>query len=210
MGGKPLNKPVVGMAASPTGNGYWLVASDGGVFAFGDATFHGSMGGTPLNEPVVGISGMPDRRRVLAGGVRRRDLRLRIATFHGSMGGMPLNKPIVGMASTVDGDGYWLVAADGGIFNFGDRAVQRVARFGVALNKPVVAMAPVGPTIGGTALLVGTFDGIPGQYSTIQDGGERRPARRLDPHRPGRLPRAGRSRQSAVRRTMSPSGGTAA
>ena len=30
------------MASTPTGQGYWLVASDGGIFAFGDAGFHGS------------------------------------------------------------------------------------------------------------------------------------------------------------------------
>jgi hypothetical protein len=34
--------------------GYWLAAADGGVFAFGDARFHGSMGGVRLNAPVVG------------------------------------------------------------------------------------------------------------------------------------------------------------
>ena len=42
------------MAATPSGGGYWLFASDGGVFNYGDATFQGSMGGTPLNKPVVG------------------------------------------------------------------------------------------------------------------------------------------------------------
>ncbi len=36
-----LNKPVVGMANTPDGNGYWLVASDGGIFAYGDAKFYG-------------------------------------------------------------------------------------------------------------------------------------------------------------------------
>ncbi len=36
--------------------GYWEVASDGGIFSFGDATFYGSMGGHPLNSPIVGIS----------------------------------------------------------------------------------------------------------------------------------------------------------
>ena len=46
-GGQHLNAPVVGMAATPTGHGYWLVAADGGVFAFGDAPFEGSDGGTP-------------------------------------------------------------------------------------------------------------------------------------------------------------------
>ncbi len=56
MGGKALNKPVVGIAATPDGQGYWEIASDGGIFSFGDAQFCGSMGGKALNEPVVGVA----------------------------------------------------------------------------------------------------------------------------------------------------------
>jgi hypothetical protein len=44
------------MASAPGGVGYWLVASDGGIFTFGHATFFGSMGGQPLNQPIVGMS----------------------------------------------------------------------------------------------------------------------------------------------------------
>jgi hypothetical protein len=56
-----LNKPVVGMAATITGIGYYLVASDGGLFAFGkDAGYHGSTGSSPLNQPVVGMAADPD------------------------------------------------------------------------------------------------------------------------------------------------------
>jgi hypothetical protein len=47
------------MASSPDGGGYWLVASDGGVFSYGDAAFYGSAGGTPLNKPVVGMAPTP-------------------------------------------------------------------------------------------------------------------------------------------------------
>ena len=54
MGGQPLNKPIVGMASTADGGGYWEVASDGGSFSFGDAVFEGSMGGQPLNAPIVG------------------------------------------------------------------------------------------------------------------------------------------------------------
>ena len=58
-----LNAPVVGMAATPTGKGYWLVAGDGGVFTFGDAPFPvpGSIPGTntSLNKPVVGMAAQP-------------------------------------------------------------------------------------------------------------------------------------------------------
>ncbi len=44
-----------GMTTGPT-SGYWKAASDGRIFAFGDAQFYGSMGGHPLNEPIVGLA----------------------------------------------------------------------------------------------------------------------------------------------------------
>ena len=55
-----LNRPIVGMAATPGGRGYWLVASDGGIFTFGDAGFFGSAGALPLNAPIVGMAATPD------------------------------------------------------------------------------------------------------------------------------------------------------
>ncbi len=42
------------MASTPTGKGYWLIATDGGVFSYGDAKFLGSTGGIKLNAPIVG------------------------------------------------------------------------------------------------------------------------------------------------------------
>ena len=64
----------------PTPNkGYWLAGSDGGAFAFGDATFYGSTQslGLHLQKPVVAIAPEPRPRRVLGGGVGRRRVRLR-------------------------------------------------------------------------------------------------------------------------------------
>ena len=51
---------IVGMAATPDGGGYWLVAADGGVFTFGDAGFYGSTGNLHLNQPIVGMAATPD------------------------------------------------------------------------------------------------------------------------------------------------------
>jgi len=48
------------MAATPSGTGYWLVASDGGIFNFGDAPFLGSMGGQPIADPIAAIVATPD------------------------------------------------------------------------------------------------------------------------------------------------------
>ncbi len=45
------------------GDGYWLVASDGGIFAFGDAPFLGSLGALHLNAPIVGAAPRDNGRR---------------------------------------------------------------------------------------------------------------------------------------------------
>ncbi len=101
--------PFVGMAATPDGKGYWLVASDGGVFSFGDATFHGSEGGKPLNQPIVGMAATPDGKGYWLvasdGGV----FSFGDATFHGSEGGQSSSNHFVAMAVTSDGKGYLLL-----------------------------------------------------------------------------------------------------
>ena len=76
-GRHPPQPAVVGMAPTPDGRGYWLVASDGGIFTFGDAGFYGSTGNIHLNQPIVGMAATPDGRGLLAGRLRRRHLHLR-------------------------------------------------------------------------------------------------------------------------------------
>jgi len=40
--------PRIAISSDATGKGYWVAATDGGVFAVGDAPFYGSMGGSAL------------------------------------------------------------------------------------------------------------------------------------------------------------------
>jgi hypothetical protein len=80
---------VVGITPASGDDGYWLVASDGGIFSFGDAGFYGSIPGLGLAP-----AGSSSQKR--------------------------LNAPIVGMVPSADGDGYFMVGSDGGVFAFGD------------------------------------------------------------------------------------------
>jgi lipoprotein-anchoring transpeptidase ErfK/SrfK len=136
----PLNQPIVGMAATATGQGYWMVASDGGVFAFGDARFMGSTGHLRLAQPVVGMAATPkgDGYWLVAsdGGV----FAFGAARFLGSTGSARLEQPVVGMAATPSGEGYWLAASDGGVFAFGDARFMGSTGH-LDLAEPVVAMA---------------------------------------------------------------------
>ena len=136
----PSNAPIVGIAGTPDGGGYWEAASDGGVFAFGDAGFYGSMGGKPLNAPVVGISATRDGRGYWLAASDGGVFAFGDAGFHGSMGGKPLNAGVVGMAATPDGGGYWEVASDGGVFAFGDAGFYG-SMGGKPLNAPVVGIS---------------------------------------------------------------------
>jgi hypothetical protein len=135
-----LNAPIVGMAPTPDGAGYWMVGSDGGVYASGDAQFYGSTGSLHLNKPIVGMATTPDGKGYWFVGSDGGIFSYGDAQFYGSTGGIHLNKPIVGMTATPDGGGYWLVASDGGIFAYGD--AQFYGSTGsIHLNKPIVGMA---------------------------------------------------------------------
>jgi hypothetical protein len=93
-----LASPVVGVASTPDGLGYWAVGSDGGIFAFGNAPFEGSTGAIHLDAPIVGMAATSDGGGYWLvasdGGI----FNYGNALFFGSHGGSPLNKPIVAMA----------------------------------------------------------------------------------------------------------------
>ncbi len=137
-GSHPLNAPIVGGAPTANGKGYWLVAADGGVFNFGDASFLGSTysygitgltGSHPLNAPIVGMVADPTGNGYWLvasdGGI----FNFGAAPFYGSTyslgltglrGSHPLDAPVVNVYPSLNGQGYYMVAADGGVFNFGD------------------------------------------------------------------------------------------
>jgi uncharacterized repeat protein (TIGR01451 family) len=155
------------MAATADGGGYWEVATDGGLFAFGDAQFYGSMGGKPLDKPIVGMAASPGGYFEVAsdGGI----FTFGANNYLGSMGGKKLNKPMVGMWATGSGNGYWEAASDGGIFNFSSAAPFLGSMAGTKLNAPVVggALVPVVPTSSLTLTKTTTSSGYGAAGQTI-------------------------------------------
>jgi len=155
-----LAAPIVGMAADPATGGYWLVAPDGGLFAY-NAPFLGNpytqgltgLGGPhPLAEPIVGMAATPNGQGYWMDAKDGGVFSFGDAQFQGNpytqgltgLGGPhPLAKPIVGMAPDPATGGYWLVAADGGVFSYNAPFLGSVPGQlgpGRSLHQPVVGM----------------------------------------------------------------------
>ncbi|HEX9969709.1 MAG TPA: hypothetical protein VGB03_06185 [Acidimicrobiales bacterium] len=124
-----------------SGPGYWLAASDGGVFAFGRAEFNGGAAGAGLQANVSGIAVRSDGDGYWLVGRDGGVFAFGRAPYKGGAANLPLNKSIVGIAATKAGEGYWLVGSDGGVFAFGD-ATFHGSVVGGSLNAPVTGIAP--------------------------------------------------------------------
>ena len=75
------------------------MASDGGIFNFGDVAYFGSAGGMPISAPVVGMVRTADGQGYWMVGRDGGIFNYGDAGFYGSAGGLHLNRPIVGMAA---------------------------------------------------------------------------------------------------------------
>ena len=69
--------PIVAMAATSDGGGYWLADTDGKMFRFGDAAHLKADSLLPAKSPVVGIAVTPERNRSLACRAKRHRPQLR-------------------------------------------------------------------------------------------------------------------------------------
>ena len=141
----PTAAVVVNGFATPSGHGFWLVSSNGGVTSCGDAQNDGGASALPLNRPIVGGTDVPTGNGYWLVGYDGGIFTYGAARFYGSMGARRLRQPVFSMAATASGRGYWLVARDGGVFSFGD------ARFygstgNLVLNQPIegITTSPTG------------------------------------------------------------------
>ncbi len=141
-----LVTPVVSMASTPKGDGYWLASAGGGVSAHGSAVVDGSMVNQQLNAPIAHIVSTADGGGYWLvasdGGI----FAFGDAKFYGSMGGQHLNQPVVGIAADDATGGYWEVASDGGIFAFGAPFFGSTGS--LRLSQPVNGMASLADGLG--------------------------------------------------------------
>jgi hypothetical protein len=116
----------VAMAADPDGHGYWLVAADGGVFSFGDASFYGSLGGDHLLAPVTAMAVASNGRgywlAAADGGIFTfgdAGFFGSLATQSGSLGGSDgsdvIANPIISLVPSPSGNGYLLLPSPPGV-----------------------------------------------------------------------------------------------
>jgi hypothetical protein len=114
------------MASSPDGRGYWLTASDGGVFTFGDAHYYGSTGAIHLNKPITAMvpGGAGNGYWLVAsdGGV----FSFGAVRFAGTLGGTGATV----VAAIPSGNAYTLVEPDGSTHSYGSDVVA-----GAGLNR---------------------------------------------------------------------------
>jgi hypothetical protein len=171
LGATPLNRPIVGMASTPSGDGYWLVASDGGVFTFGDADFFGSAGSTGVFD-VVGMARTPSGAGYWIATRTGRVFAYGEAPHHGDgrAGVVAILRAPTGLGYTlVYGDGgvvgaagrtaggHWTVTSDGRVSAHGG-APHEGDLVGARLNAPIVGIA--GAPGGAGYWLVGADGGI--------------------------------------------------
>ena len=114
-----LNAPIVGMVPSSDGGGYFMVASDGGVFAFGDARFEGSCPG------IGGCSGaavavVPDASGNGYWLITQSGNAYAFGDAHAFGGPGNQGSPVTSATRTPDGNGYWVLLADGAVYAYGD------------------------------------------------------------------------------------------
>src|SRR5262245_59774071 len=141
----------VGTAAAAAPSGCWMVASDGGIFSFGDARFYGSTGAIKLNQPITAVGVTPDGGGYWLMATDGGLFSYGDATFYGSLSGQPDAGRVVGFVPNWDGAGYWEINSAGNATPFGDATDFGPAPSGVtdivgAVAMPTGAGLPVDPT----------------------------------------------------------------
>ncbi len=140
--------------------GYWLAGSDGGIFSFGNVSYHGSVPGDGIHvNNVVGMAPTHDSGGYWLAGSDGGVFTFGDATYHGSVPGDGIHiNNVRGIAPTADGGGYYMVGTDGGVFTFGDALYHgSVPGLGIHVSN-IIGILPTPD--GGGYWIVGSDGGV--------------------------------------------------
>ena len=133
----------MGITTSADGLGCWLVGADGGVFAFGDASY---LGGGSGGIPRVGLISTSDGGGYLlpSSTGQAPGIYGDATAFAGvaSSGPMPLAALVTGATMQPAATGYWEASSDGGVYAFGSAPFDgSLPDLGVMPARPVIGVA---------------------------------------------------------------------
>ena len=140
----PEGAAFVDLVYTPNQSGYWIVSSDGKVFAI-DAAHHGHLPAMIAGETVVAMASTPDGGGYWLFSSAGRVFVFGNATHFGDMTGIALAAPVIDGVALDDGSGYYLLGVDGGIFAFGEASFHGSIPGvlpGVTLDQPIAGLVP--------------------------------------------------------------------
>ena len=177
----PAVDPVVGIASTPDGKGYWEATRDGDVARFGDAASYNDLPGLHVKvDDIVAIAPTSDGNGYWLIGADGGEFAFGDAGFHGSLPGLHIHvDDIVGMVATPNGHGYILVGKDGGVFVFGGQYHGSLPGLHIHVSN-IVGIIPTGAETGyvlvgsdGGSFVFGTGSGyygsLPGRDVHVSD-----------------------------------------
>ncbi|HEY4963610.1 MAG TPA: hypothetical protein VIH90_02840 [Candidatus Saccharimonadales bacterium] len=166
----------VAIVASSANTGYWIAASDGGVFAEGTAPFYGSMGGKALSAPITGIASTADGNGYWLVGADGAVYAFGDAGYHNGVNNIGLNgtsvkvpgATIVSIADDPANGGYILIDNFGHSYAFGNAPPYNVSPWTTPTGENVNSLDM---NSSGSGLYVLTTDGRVLSYGSVAGQG---------------------------------------
>jgi hypothetical protein len=148
-GAAPVSAPVASCIdhnpvpdpSSSAASGYYVLGSDGGIFAYGKAPFLGSVPGLGVHAQASLMAETPSQRGYWILGADGGVFSFGDAHFYGSVPGIGAQARAVDLKSSKSGKGYWVLGQDGSVFSFGD-AVYAGSLPGAGVRAQAVRLVP--------------------------------------------------------------------